>query len=438
MKKYLISPINTILFLIIISCMIISCKKDDEIGLDIIDLPGDRFGFGYCDTSTVIAYSVMDDSILTSNVFLNLLGSYYDPVFGRVTSGIYTQALLSTNNVSFGNNAVGDSIVLTLQYNGYYGDSTSSLRLKVYEIDPNADFSKDSAYYSNQNILLGDLLFDNVVDFNPLDSVLFEGNMIPPALKVTLDQKLTQKFIDASGSADLMNNDAFRQFFKGLHITVEPVSSPGDGIIGYFNLNSDLSKLTLYYHNDIDTLSYPFVINADCAKFTNFNHYGYTDADHDLQNQDTNGINSRLFLQSMAGMKIKVKLPHISDLYSNGPVGINKAELVIRVDKSDHTASKFPHPPKLTIARINDEGRYFFTTDFLFGETFLGGFYDPIKHEYRFRVTRHLHDILSGKYENHGLVVLVAAAAVRGERVVVKGNDLSEKNLTLEIVYTKP
>lgn len=432
-------PLRWFFLVLMFSALFQSCKKDDSFGLDIISLPGDRFGFDFQDTTTLVAWSMFEDSVQTSGVILNLLGSYRDPVFGMVTAGVYTQALLSTNNVSFGNNPVGDSLVLTLRYNGYYGDSAASHRLKIYEIDQSADFHKDSVYFSNKTLPIGNLIFDQTVQFNPVDSVDFNGAKVPPILKVKLDQLLMQKFINASGTADLQNNDAFINFFKGLYITVENVTASGAGSIAYFNMrNADLTRMTLYYHNDLDTLTYPFVINDQCARFTNFDHAGYQWADPDLLNQDTNGVNSRLFIQAMAGVKIRVKIPHLMELVKDGPVGINRAELVIKADPMDFSASDFKVPPRLTVARINDEGRNAFVTDILEGETFLGGTYDANKKEYRFRITRHVQDILNGKYENHGLVVLVSGSSVMANRVTILGNTPSERNLRLEVVYAKP
>jgi len=340
--------------------------------------------------------------------------------------------------VSFGDNAVGDSLILTLRFNGYYGSPRTHHRVRIYEIDPATPFHKDSAYYSNQALPTGDLLFDGLVRFNALDSTTFNGVKVPPLVKIPLNNVLIQKFINASGTADLVNNAAFREFFKGLHITVEEVTARNQGSIGYFNLNADLSALTLFYHNDKDTLSYPFLINDECARFTHFDHSGYQHAEAGLLQQDSSGINPRLYLQPMAGVKIHICIPYLQSLNADGPKGITRAELVLKADPSDFTASVFAPPPRLTIARMNEEGKNVFITDFLEGEVFMGGNYDPVKKEYRFRITRHLQEILSGKYPDRGLVVMVSGAAVTAGRVTILGNTPIEQNLRLEVVFATP
>jgi hypothetical protein len=415
-----------------------SCKKDDGFGLDIINLPGDRFGLNYIDTATVLAWSVFEDSLNTSGVVHNLLGSYHDPVFGRTTAGIYTRAQLSTSNVSFGDNPVGDSLLLTLRFNGHYGNPRATHRVRVYAIDDDAKFHRDSAYFSNHTLPVSDLLFDGQVRFNAVDSVKLGGQSLPPMVVIPLNNILIQKFIDASGGANLANNTAFREFFKGLYIQVDEVSERNSGTIGYFNMNADLSALTLYYRNDKDTLSYPFVINDECAKFHHFDHAGYQHAEQGLLQQDTTGNNARLYLQPMAGVKIRIDLPFLDELKKDGPIGITRAELVLRPDPSDNTASRYDKPLRLTIARITDEGKYAFISDFLEGETFMGGDWDPVRQEYRFRVTRHIQDMLNKKYPNNGLVVMVSGASVSGNRAVILGNTPTEQNLSLQIVFANP
>jgi hypothetical protein len=424
--------------LVLLILLMQSCKKDDGFGLDIINLPGDRFGLDYTDTTTVLAWSVLEDSLPTSGVVHNLLGSYHDPVFGRTTAGIYTQVRLSTSNVSFGDNPVGDSLLLTLRFNGYYGKPRSTHRVRVYAIDNNAVFDRDSAYYSNHTLPLGDLLYDGSVRFNALDSVMHDGKVAPPMVKIPLNNLLIQKFINASDGPDLANNTAFLEFFKGLHIQVDEVGERNSGTIGYFNMNADLSALTLYYHNDKDTLSYPFVINDDCAKFHHFDHAGYQHAEQSLLQQDTGGNNARLYLQPMSGVKVRIDLPYLDQLKKDGPIGVTRAELVLRPDPSDHTATQFGKPLRLTIARITDEGKYAFISDFLEGETFMGGDWDPVLGEYRFRVTRHIQDMLNGKYPNNGLVVMVSGASVSANRAVILGNTPTAKNLSLQIVFANP
>ncbi len=112
----------------------ISCQKEpDLIGLDLLPIE-DNLNIDYTDTSTVVAYTLREDSLRTDELALNLLGSMSDPVFGTTTASIYTQYRLSKNNVTFGENAVADSMILTLTYKGVYGDSMASKTIRVTKL----------------------------------------------------------------------------------------------------------------------------------------------------------------------------------------------------------------------------------------------------------------------------------------------------------------
>ncbi|HPT04584.1 MAG TPA: DUF4270 family protein, partial [Bacteroidales bacterium] len=134
--------------IVLFSSLFFSCQKEpDKLGLGITPV-GDRLNLRYCDTSTVIAYSVYDDSVRTDQVSPTLLGSIYDPVFGKTVASIYTQLSLSEYDYDFGTQPILDSLVLQLQYKGYYGDTTTPMTVKIYEM---ADtLSLDSVYYYNQ------------------------------------------------------------------------------------------------------------------------------------------------------------------------------------------------------------------------------------------------------------------------------------------------
>ena len=117
-----------------VSILLYSCKKEfDSIGLELQN-EEDRLGNTFTDTTTLIAYSMIEDSIVTGNLSNAIIGYVNDPVFGRTQAGFYTQFDLSGTNVSFGNSPEFDSLVLSLQYAGYFGDTLSALSIKVYEL----------------------------------------------------------------------------------------------------------------------------------------------------------------------------------------------------------------------------------------------------------------------------------------------------------------
>ena len=69
-----------------------------------------------------------------------------------------------------------------------------------------------------------------------------------------------------------------------------------------------------------------------------------------LANTDT--VN---YLQSMAGLRVKLNFPYLKHLTDSGNVVINKALLVITVPPTDDT-SKFPPPANLLLTAFDTSG----------------------------------------------------------------------------------
>jgi len=91
-----------------------SCTKEpDQIGTSIIP-PTDKLQYGIDTTILLDAYSIVEDSVRTDETSQNILGSYWDPIFGISTAGIYTQLSLPFVGHSSGNTPIIDSAILKL------------------------------------------------------------------------------------------------------------------------------------------------------------------------------------------------------------------------------------------------------------------------------------------------------------------------------------
>jgi hypothetical protein len=76
-----------------------------------------------------------------------VLGSYVDPKFGSFDGSFYTQVRLAGVNPNFGSPSTiaVDSMVIALEYAGYYGD-LSTQKFEVFAL--NEDLNNDSTYYA--------------------------------------------------------------------------------------------------------------------------------------------------------------------------------------------------------------------------------------------------------------------------------------------------
>lgn len=372
-----------------------SCKKDSyEVGIDILP-PSDTLGVCYTDTMTVIAYTVLHDSSRTDESSYGMLGAIMDPVFGKTSTTIYSQFLLSTEGVDFGDNPVLDSVILMLYYTGYYGDTNTLQQVKVYELSE--DLYTDSSYYSNQTAATySNLLANQYYKPRPTDSVKIYGKKAAPQLRINLSKRtkyLGNKLLSAPASI-LGDNEVFVTFFKGLAIESQPVNQKGGFIT--FSTSSGYSNLILYYHNDDkDSLSYDLTIGDDAARFTRFNHYKYADACPEFRQQvlygDTALGKDKLFLQAMSGTRIKVQIPYLRSLIKNRKIAISNAQLVFENPDKDTTLSP---PEKLSIYKIDSAGNIGLLADYYEGSSYYGGAYKESTRTYPFRITLYLQDIL--------------------------------------------
>lgn len=428
-----------------IALLIFSCTKEaDIIGLN-IQPPGDEMGLSVTDTIGLVSYSVREDSVNTSNLPTSLLGSLFDPVFGKTTASIYSEIRLSNVQLDFGAGAAIDSIVLSLKFKSLWGDSSSMQTFRVFEMTENIEV--DSTYYST-----------HVVDYNettelgsisispPTDSIMVDTVKLAPHLRIPLNQVLADKLLDGS-SEDFVSNDEFRKFLKGLYITADPVQESGKGALITFEMYNSLTNLTVYYrNNDKDSLKYIFYITNDGARFNHFEHYDYADADPLFRQQVIDGDKTLgqdiIYLQPLGGVRTNLHIPSLVTLGNEIQSGertmiaVNEAKIVFSNFESD----PFLDPPsRLLLAKITDEeGSTMFLDDQREGENYFGGYYNKSNMTYTFRLNRYVQDrLLNPGEEDFGLALLVPGASSVPQRVILNGSAAGSGEIKLVIKYTE-
>ena len=125
-----------------------SCIKNKEFGLE-VDPESSSVNAIYCDTFSLVSFSVISDSINTDELNgPSPLGNYIDPVFGEVNAAIITQIRIEQAydfkpiNGTI-NDIVVDSVVMYLAIDGNYGEIEKQ-EFIVEILDE--DIFKDSTY----------------------------------------------------------------------------------------------------------------------------------------------------------------------------------------------------------------------------------------------------------------------------------------------------
>jgi hypothetical protein len=423
------------------------CKKDinsiNSIGLN---LRGNLLNPN-TDTTLIVAYSVLEDSLNTTNLVFNYLGTLKDNIFGITTAGIYTQIVPSGNNANFGGAQQCDSVVLTLRYyGGFYGDTLNPFKIKVYELDEKMESSK--TYYQTNTLSYIPKNLTEQPNFTlypkPNTKVHIDTTHLEAHIRIRLKNHLGDRFLQNTTST--ATPEAFKDFFKGLYICAE--SSGGDGSLVNVNLTHSLSGIKLYYtNNDGEAKQFSFEMSRSATvRFSHYEHnYNIGTPENTLfvnqvvrENKDTMLGQKMLYVQSMGGVKTKISFPNLKKLKERKIV-INKAELVITDIGED--LSVYPSPLKLTIQGVNPSGTLVLLPDdqFFTNQTYWGGGYDATKKEYKFRITRYIEDIIQRDNFKPYIYLVTTEAAANANRLLLGGTnpDNISSKLRLDIYYTE-
>lgn len=267
-----------------------SCEEDfNTIGSDIIN---DDINTEFVDGNTVITYSRKLLPVQTNNLPVYQLGVYNDPVYGKSTVSLLSQVILSESNPSFGFSAKLDSVFLYIPYfselittdvdstytlDSIYGDSP--VKISIYEsnyflrdLDPDTNFEEIQKYYSNQGVIfesfLGELLYSDD-EFTPSDEGIVLVSIvdtvevketIAPGFRVSLPiEFFREKIINMEGSIELLSNNNFKEYFRGIYFKVESVGPDGN----LFIFDIDNANIALSYQYDTLPLSYDDPDNPD-------------------------------------------------------------------------------------------------------------------------------------------------------------------------------
>lgn len=408
-------------FLLISILTIVSCKKEDDFGLNFIP-ESERLNVEICDTFSITALTVDTGEFKTWNQALCLLGEYEDENFGKTTAGFVTQvripADISSDSVDYNSNCTALGLTLLLDYKGIFGDKNTKMQINVYEVTSKVDTIKNGKdidvssfpLLTSQEIPLTDLLAS--ADNNA-------GN----PLKINFPIEVAQRFLDFDKTK--LKPTLFSELFKGLYITVSE-SNTTNSII-YLDAFSKYSKLELKYISSIkkEITDFNFTINTNCARTNIFKH---TNENSNVAQAVINGTNNPVtYVQAMNGARTVVELPYLNEWFDASKIAVNKAQLIIKVDSLSSLDAQKPPCEALKIERIQD-GKYIEL------EGSYGGEYNKTKNEYIFNIVPHIQSVLNGRYENSKLFISAKNNGTVANHSIL---DFNSENTKLKVTYIK-
>ncbi|SHF53866.1 protein of unknown function [Mariniphaga anaerophila] len=431
-----------------------ACNDPNDLGMELLPTKDLVEVKNLVDKNSISSYTFTEGPIRSDEGSKSLLGSFYDPVFGK-TNIDFAAHFRMQGAIDYGTNTVVDSVKLFLYYRLMYGDTITSQKFRVYElmepifadtINETNGGSYDYPYYQDVDLkqlastqLLGEVDYTPVVR---LDSTY--QDTVFQLISIPLDKSLGEKLVNADPS-EIINNDTFLEYFKGLLIEAEAKTAVGGSILVLEAASSSSfqgSALLVYYDNDEnqakekpDTLLYnPYIITGLSARVNSIEHdYSGTAFEANL-NVET-GDDSLIYVQSTGGLESKIYIEGLSSWKDSTNIGINKAELVFQVDTLASEVDKYPPPAQLLFTVLDEDGNETLPADYSFSSSYYGGVLRS-DYTYRFNITQHLEEIISGKAVNNGFFLTTARKNSEANRVVLKGSN-STTGIKLVITYSK-
>lgn len=285
------------LFVALTLVLFASCDKDfNELGSDLVN--DDHYLFEKDVTKSITAYNQKVGPVETSNLPVNALGYYNNPVFGKTKASYVTQLEMNTLNPTFKSHVVIDSVYLYIPYfctfkskDSGTGDSTYRLDsiqgsgkfdLKIYEnryylrdFDPSSPLglTEKQKYYSNQTpqfdaavLANGGEILNSAAspsgentdfNFSPSElkySYIKNGESVikerkTPGMSILLDKTFFMNKIINAPAGKLINNNVFKEYFRGLYFKVgEYGGSAPQGTMSL--LDFDKGTIIISYHQD--------------------------------------------------------------------------------------------------------------------------------------------------------------------------------------------
>lgn len=395
--KWLLASLCTTAILFFLGC------DGRNIGKEVLP-PGDLISIKYTDTVGVVFNTHKLDSVPTYGTDLHIFGNYIDPVFGRISASTYAQFRIPGTQLKFGSpdSLRLDSVVLTIGIAGYFGRFETPQQLVIHAITQNWDtisYASDDTLKVDRSIDLGKGYVYNKTGSGSLRN-----------MRIKLDNSIGEKILFAPTDS-LVDNATFLKYFKGLYISskdIQNFTSREPGATYYASLQSADTKLTLYYSKKSATTglfstqaTYSLIVTGASKQFHNIKR---TDYESRLLGQELNAQprpHVYEFIQSGALILNTVKFPSLKNL---GRIGINKAELILKVDPA-YLGAKIGTtyrylPPSIDVYTPDSTGlkpNTIVVFNVIPYDATLGGYAIPL--------TNYVQRVLNGDEENNGLLI---------------------------------
>ncbi|MCO5261158.1 MAG: DUF4270 domain-containing protein [Crocinitomicaceae bacterium] len=403
-------------------------KKDNLLGSKAID-PNSLLVSGGVDTFSMLTYTIAEDTVYTKSPRYALLGILNDNTFGTVDVGFYSQVRLSGLNPNFGDisTITIDSFVLAMEYVGGYG-YTGTQTFEVFEV--NQKMYLDTLYRSTQDLALKTgnwVIGSGSLKVNPNGLTVVGNDTVNTQLRIPLNPAKALQIIQDKENypAEYGSNTLFTEnYLKGIYVKTNGIApSTNQGMVGYFNLLDQDSKLTIYYkENGVQKPPFDLIFTSECA---NYNRYKIDNTGKNIAAVVANTSLGQKEFYSQAGKhRAVVKFPTLKNLPNN--IVVHAAKLFLPIQYLPN--SKFTYPSTISITIKGNSSFYPLTAS-----------YDSYQKGYVADIRSYIQNYSIGQVAEDELTISPGTSFISStDRIVFNGPETDKKTKPkLIISYTK-
>lgn len=415
-----------------------SCTEKPAItGLNLLP-DGDFVKIRSTDTISIFSYTEYKDSVPSQKKSYSFLGGIYDPYFGTMTSDFVAQLRLTQKWPNSQESFVIDSVKMILRIAGAKGELGASQNISLYEIEEM--LYADTVYYSKRDpragLHLGTFSLPKVVK----DTIQELEIMLPISVGSYLMRdtfRLRQ---------DNTVND-FRQFFKGLYVTVSEGESTPDKkngttpsrlllSISYADQYNYPFNIIVFYHTPSKTeLNYNFVMNDNSLRYNRYFHdFSTADPQKKIAHINDGFRDTLSYLQSFYGATTRIAFPGLTAFRDSSRLAVNRARLTIPVYVDGETYKANTIPSVIYLVYKNSEGYSYIVPDYYMSSAFYNGNLNQTTLTFTFNISAFIQTYLDGKIPDAELLLSLSDGEYRN--LILKANN-SSTPVRFELIYTR-
>jgi hypothetical protein len=307
------------------------------------------------DTITPILSTVILDSFPTSDKGILLIGRWEDPLMGTTRASTYFQVGLpaSVINLAFPNDAVYDSLAMTLRPNKqYFGDTVQAQTFSVYELANQPDYTYANSLYNTSSTAKASA--------TPMGSTtvrirLNRNDSVQITLPYSKGLELYNKI--KAQTSEVKSEDNFLNYLRGFCIQV---NDNDKGAVFGFNADSSV-MMKLYYHTTIPTYQQhviEFTLTRTAYQYNQLLSNRTGTALDPLGSTQKEFFTSKqypyAFTQSGTGVMMKMKFPSLRNILGLGSVvRLLNAKVVIKPVEQTFDTYGYRLPDTLYMAQTD-------------------------------------------------------------------------------------